>query len=168
MHKNGGLNVIAHPKRNGYVVPHDLLHFVNGIEVWNTKIDGSFAPNAKSLSLLRSVRSRNGEIFGYTGLDLHWNRQNMKTFIHVPLPSVQKDTLFSALKEGNFVVSGSHINLNPQGDLPIVYDFYFTLMNASDTFFNFFAKKVLYRNLKKILGERIGRSLKRHLRRFLY
>ncbi len=167
VHKNGGLNVIAHPKRNGYVVPQDILPFLNGIEIWNTKMDGSSAPNVKSLSLLRSVRSQKENIFGYTGLDLHWQRQNMKAFIHVPISCVQKDRLFWALEEGNFVLSGSRIKLTPRGDLPFICDGCFTMVNAFNAFFNFVAKKLLYRNLKKILGDGKGESLKRHLRRFL-
>jgi len=166
--KQGGLNIIAHPKRNGYFVPDDLVGFMNGIEIWNTKMDGSFAPNAKSLALLRSLRLRNAKVYGYAGLDLHWEKQKIMVFVNVFGAYPQKSALFGALKNGNFTVSNAFLNLKPDGNESIFYDRCFGLVNVFNTALTHIAKKIIYRHLKKLLGNKMGIALKRYSRRFLY
>ena len=166
--KQGGLNIIAHPKRNGYFVPDELVGFMNGIEIWNTKMDGSFAPNAKSLALLRSLRMRNAKISGYAGLDLHWEKQKIMVFVNVFGAYPQKGALVSALRSSNFTLSNAFLNLKPDGNESVFYDRCFGFVNTFNTALTHTAKKIIYHHLKKILGNKMGIALKRYSRRFLH
>jgi hypothetical protein len=166
--KQGGLSIIAHPKRNGYFVPNDLVDFINGIEIWNTKMDGSFAPNAKSLSLLRALRLRNAKIHGYAGLDLHWDNQKIMVFVDVFGAYLQKEVLFSALQNGNFIVSNAFLHLKSNGNESVINDWCFAFVNTFNAALTDIAKKIIYRRLKAVFGNKIGRALKRYSRRFLY
>src|SRR5438128_5838222 len=58
IHAEGGIAIVAHPGRYRYQIPASLVGAVDGIEVWNASHDGRFAPNERSLNLLKELRRR--------------------------------------------------------------------------------------------------------------
>ena len=165
--KQGGLNVIAHPKRNRYFVPNDLVDWADGVEIWNSKMDGSFAPNAKSLSFLQSLRVRNAKVHGYAGLDLHWDKQKIMVFINIFGVHLQKEALFRALQNGNFTASNAFLNLEADGGTSVFCNRCFALANAFNNGLTSISK-TLYHKMKKLFGNKIAADLRRCLRLFLY
>lgn len=74
----GGLSIVAHPSRNGYRIPEEIVTAIDGIEVWNAAYDSRYLPDTGSLELWMSVRKRNPGVMAYTGQDMHdvqWFRE---------------------------------------------------------------------------------------------
>jgi hypothetical protein len=99
----GGISIVAHPSRNGYRIPEEIVSSIDGIEVWNAAYDSRYLPDTGSLELWMSVRKRNPRVMAYTGQDMHdvrWFRE-VYLELHRELPPQEAD-LIKQLREGRF------------------------------------------------------------------
>ena len=82
----GGVAVIAHPSDRHFSLIEALSPPPDGIECWNTKYDGPFAPRPAVFALLARVRAHaaSQRVFASYGYDLHWRTQARP--IHVEIP----------------------------------------------------------------------------------
>lgn len=118
IHQQGGIAIIAHPIRYNYQIPKQLVHLVDGIEVWNGVYDGRFVPNDRSLELLREMRRENKSLLAFGAVDLHRITHHVKVTITLSCNELKKDTLLYALKEENSIIS----NGNPYFTLDSKYE----------------------------------------------
>jgi hypothetical protein len=108
----GGLSIVAHPSRNGYRIPEEIVSAIDGIEVWNAAYDSRFLPDTGSLELWMSVRKRNPGVMAYTGQDMHNIRGFREVYLelHRELPSGEYD-LIEQLREGCFRGKGRYTSV---------------------------------------------------------
>ncbi|MCH8148512.1 MAG: hypothetical protein IH987_11045 [Planctomycetes bacterium] len=116
---NGGVAVMAHPKRYNYQLPPKLEMILNGIEVWNAGYDGRFVPNEHSMNLLKDFRKRNGSILAFGGQDLHWITNHSHVQLIVFCESLTETAIVKAIKRGNYMMIFSKI---------IIFSLVFTLL----------------------------------------
>ena len=114
----GGLAVVAHPKNDAFETIEQLDPLPDGLEVWNTKYDGQYAPRAGTFALLARLKTRRPDLWAFYGLDLHWRNQNRRLFVDVVSESLDADAVLSALRRGDYAATKDGRRLPSTGVLP--------------------------------------------------
>jgi hypothetical protein len=114
----GGVSVIAHPKDAHFdwiggfdVLPH-------GVEVWNSKYDGRYAPRPGTFALVQRLQARRPDLRAFYGQDLHWKTQYRGLIVHVEAATPTRDAVLGALKQGLFHGEKEGAPLPSDGALP--------------------------------------------------
>ena len=114
----GGVSVIAHPKDvhfdriGGFgVLPH-------GIEVWNSKYDGRYAPRPGTFALVRRLQARRPDLRAFYGQDLHWKTQHRGLVVQIEADAPTREAVLSALRRGLFHGEKDGARLPSDGALP--------------------------------------------------
>jgi len=110
--RRGGLAIVAHPSRNGYRIPEEVIPSIDGIEVWNAAYDSRYIPDAGSIDLLKSVRRRNSRVMAYTGLDMHDVMRFRDVFLELNrvIPARETDVI-EELRQGRFLGKGRYASV---------------------------------------------------------
>jgi hypothetical protein len=114
----GGIAVVAHPKDTAFATIEALAPQPDGIEVWNSKYDGRYAPRPGTFALLARARARRPDIRAFYGQDLHWRRQYRGLFVQVDCTEPRRDSILSALASGRFAGMRDGQLLPSTGELP--------------------------------------------------
>lgn len=160
----GGIAVIAHPRNEAFDWIESFHVLPDGIETWNTKYDGRYAPRAGTFSLLRRLRKRKPEMRAFYGQDLHWRKQYRGLFTLIEGTVMRSDAILRALARGEYSACKDGLTLPADG-------------NISQTMLREFQRKHdrsdslkrLAKNVKKLadlVGVSVPGALKSHLRRF--
>jgi hypothetical protein len=158
-----GISVIAHPMDSmfNWIESFDLLP--DGIETWNSKYDGRFAPRPDTFRLLNRLQERQTSMLAFYGQDMHWKKQYRGLFNRVHCNSFDNSYLLKAMKIGSFVGIKDDIELPSNGRLADEL-----LRNFKRTNIQYHKKRKLIKNLKKVMdrfGVSIPAPVKAHLRR---
>jgi hypothetical protein len=115
--ENGAISVIAHPRAKDFGRIEGLGYPPTGIEAWNSKYDGRYAPRIEPFDLIRRVRDRHPNVRAFYGQDLHFRKQY--TGLHVELRDAALDSrsIISALREGRYVGRSADLQLTADGNL---------------------------------------------------
>lgn len=157
------VSVIAHPRNDSFSWIEGFQTMPQGIEVWNTKYDGRYAPRAGTFHLLERMRQRAPQMHAFYGQDLHWKKQYRGLHVTLDCPSPQPTAILSALAAGNFVAHKDNLDLPSSGIVPESLLVEFNRVHArSERMWRFIknSKQTLDR-----LGIKVPESLKRQLRR---
>jgi len=148
VHRSGGLAILAHPGRK---TPESRVIDLNldGIEIWNARHDGRFAPRMASLNLLRRINKQNGHVSGCCGLDLHEKAKFFNLHIRMEISDLTADDILDKLREGKFEISNGIININPEVSVNSFEKAFYTAVNN----FCFSVK------LAKIAGKKIKKHI---------
>src|ERR1700730_5731717 len=71
IHEQGGLAILAHPKRIGWECPADVLRAVHAAEIWNVGYDGKYLPSPIALRGFRRMRQTNARLLAVVSHDFH-------------------------------------------------------------------------------------------------
>ena len=162
--KKGLVVVVAHPQRNKGFIPEELVNYINGIEIWNSKNDGQFVPDPSNLKLLKQLRESRTELFGYGGLDLHWVNQSVSLHMGVEAPRLEVGEILKALVGGKFLIIGGKCTLSSSGETGRLSGALFSVQSIFYRVVKFVSKKIIYKMLKYILGEAVLDRIKRKVR----
>jgi predicted metal-dependent phosphoesterase TrpH len=99
----GAIPVIAHPKNEFFPWIEEFDTLPQGIETWNSKYDGQYAPRPGTFALLRRLRQRQPDMHAFFGQDLHWRKQFRGLFVQVDCPSNRPQSILQALSTGAFI-----------------------------------------------------------------
>jgi hypothetical protein len=114
----GGVSVIAHPKDAHFEWIASLDRLPQGLEVWNSKYDGRYAPRAGTFALLRDLQARRPDLRAFYGQDLHWKTQYRGLMVHAHVDAVTRETILGALASGAFHGDKEGLRLPSSGELP--------------------------------------------------
>ncbi len=98
----GAISVIAHPKDDFFDWIRGFQTLPQGIEAWNSKYDGRYAPRPGTFALIRELRTRRPEMRGFYGQDLHWKKQFRELFVEVEVASPDSQSVLAAFAAGNY------------------------------------------------------------------
>ncbi|HZR66115.1 MAG TPA: hypothetical protein VFA85_13250 [Terriglobales bacterium] len=115
--QNGGLAVIAHPANRMFSTIEDFGVLPDGIEVWNTKYDGRYAPRTATFRLLNGLQQRNPSMLAFYGQDLHWKRQFRGMFTVLDSEASGPPAVIEALRNGDFSGCKGDLRLPSNGHL---------------------------------------------------
>jgi len=114
----GALSVIAHPKDDFFEWIESFASLPCGIETWNSKYDGRYAPRSATFALLQRLRQRAPVMHAFYGVDLHWKKQFREFFVELDCESAEPGAILSALAGGKYVAQKDHLRLPSSGILP--------------------------------------------------
>jgi hypothetical protein len=155
--------VIAHPKNDFFSWIEEFKVLPQGIETWNSKYDGRYAPRPGTFALLQRLRKRAPEMHAFYGQDLHWKTQFRGLCVSVDCVAPDPPSILAALAAGNFRAQKDELELPSSGILPETMLEEFALTNARSHRMRQFLKSS--RQTLDRLGIRVPESLKAQLRR---
>lgn len=116
--KKGGIPVIAHPKESMFGLIESLRSLPKGIEIWNSKYDGQYAPRPATIVLLQRLKQRKPDMRAFYGQDLHWRHQHRGLFTLAQCETLQRDSILHVLASGHYCGSKGGTVLPSSGDFP--------------------------------------------------
>lgn len=159
----GAISVIAHPKNEFFPWIEGFANLPHGIETWNSKYDGRYAPRPATFALLQTLRQRNPAMLAFYGQDLHWKKQFRGLFVELDCNSSVPQTILATINAGKYVGCKNSWQMASNGILPPEILARFGRMQARSSSMWRLVKNV------KILLDRFGisvpESLKGSLRR---
>ena len=161
--EHDGLAVIAHPKDSMFPWIESFAVLPLGIETWNSKYDGRYAPRPGTFELLHRLRARRSGMRAFYGQDLHWKKQFRGLFTELQCDSVNRSGILNALAIGKYSGVKADLRLPSTGEISPELAAQFAARHAqSDRMRNFLkaGKKAIDK-----LGITPPGSIKSHLRR---
>lgn len=159
----GGVSVIAHPMNSmfAWIETFDVLPF--GIETWNSKYDGRYAPRAGTFHLLERLQQRKPEMRAFYGTDLHWRKQFRGLINVVRCETVTRETMIAAMRRGDYSGVRDEFELPSSGQLSAETLARFERINARYQHWRNALKKA--KKMSGRLGKRLPAPIKSQLRR---
>jgi predicted metal-dependent phosphoesterase TrpH len=159
----GAVSVIAHPKDEFFEWIEQFEILPQGIETWNSKYDGRYAPRPGTFALLGRVQPRRPGMHAFYGQDLHWKKQFRGLFVEADSASNDSAHIIAALARGAFHGLKGDLELPSSGivSAELLAEF----AKAHD---RSYSMRRLMKNAKSALdrlGIPVPQSLKAHLRR---
>jgi hypothetical protein len=114
----GGVSVIAHPRDAAFPWIESFKVLPDGIEVWNSKYDGRYAPRTSTFALLSRLQKRKPKLGAFYGQDLHWREQYRGLFTLVERQVPRREQVLQALRRGEYFAQKGNIALPSTGRLP--------------------------------------------------
>jgi predicted metal-dependent phosphoesterase TrpH len=158
-----GISVIAHPMDTMFDWIESFKVLPDGIETWNSKYDGRFAPRPGTFKLLNRLQVSKSEMLAFYGQDLHWKNQYKGLFNQVNCNILDTDYLLNAMKIGDFTGIKDELELPSKGHLPSAL-----LDSFGATNIRYHKKRQLIKKIKKTIdsfGISIPTPIKTQLRR---
>jgi hypothetical protein len=113
----GGVSVIAHPMDSMFPWIETFESLPFGIETWNSKYDGRYAPRSGTFHLLNRLRERKPEMRAFYGTDLHWRHQFRGLFNILRCETLTRDSVLSAMRSGDYSGVKGDFELPSSGEL---------------------------------------------------
>jgi hypothetical protein len=158
-----GISVIAHPMdcMFDWIGSFDLLP--DGIETWNSKYDGRYAPRPGTFKLLNRLQERQSSMLAFYGQDMHWKNQYRGLFNQLNCDTLDSSYLLKTMKIGDFTGIKDGVKLPSNGKLsPELLD------NFGRANTRYHQKRKMMKNVKKAIdkfGVAIPAPIKAQLRR---
>jgi hypothetical protein len=115
--RHNGIAVIAHPADRMFASIESFSILPQGIEVWNTKYDGRYAPRTGTFRLLAHLQQRQPDIRAFYGTDLHWKRQYRGMFTALACAAADRSEILDALRRGEYSGAKAELQLPSTGHL---------------------------------------------------
>jgi hypothetical protein len=116
--REGGVSVIAHPLDTAFPWIETFRALPHGIEAWNSKYDGRYAPRPGTFRLLERLQARKPELHAFYGQDLHWKTQFRGLFTLVRCEAPARAAVLAALARGDYCARKGDLELPANGRLP--------------------------------------------------
>jgi hypothetical protein len=116
--RRGGVSIIAHPKDDLFEWIETFGELPDGIETWNSKFDGRYAPRVATFQLLERLRLRKPGMRAYYGVDLHWRRQHRGLLNLARCRSNSREEILGAFASGDYQGVKDDLTLPSDGQLP--------------------------------------------------
>jgi hypothetical protein len=113
----GGVAVIAHPKDEAFAWIETFDTLPDGIETWNSKYDGRYAPRPGTFALLGRLKARRAGMTASYGQDLHWRNQYRGLFTIVECETADRASIVRALGRGDYVGVKEDLRLPSNGEV---------------------------------------------------
>ena len=110
-----GVAVIAHPPDALFELIEGFNVLPDGIEAWNSKYDGRYAPRSATFELIGRLQGRRPDLKAFYGQDLHWRKQYAGLFTMLDVERADRPSILAALARGSFEGSKDAIRLPSSG-----------------------------------------------------
>jgi hypothetical protein len=94
--------VVAHPHQENFAWIETFDPLPHGLEVWNSKYDGRYAPRVAAFDLLHTLQRRRPDMRAFYGQDYHWRRQYRGLFVDVAASRPTRAEVLAAFVAGEF------------------------------------------------------------------
>ena len=159
----GGISVIAHPMDSAFSWIESFTQLPQGIETWNSKYDGRYAPRPRTFDLLQRLKTRQSEMLAFYGVDFHWKRQFRELYIAVNCEVLSGSSILAGLSKGSFTATKGDIVLPSSGEVPDALLREFGIRNDRSMRMRRLTRKM--KSLTDRFGAKIPAPIKGQLRR---
>lgn len=160
---SGGVAVIAHPRNDMLEWIETFASLPDGIEAWNTKYDGQYAPRREVFELIQRLQERKPELRAFYGQDLHWKKQYRGLFNVLDVDTHSRESILQALAEGKYHGLKDGLELPSDAHLTAIQLADFQRVNDRSATVRGFAKAT--NAFLKRLHLKVPDSIKAHIRR---
>lgn len=112
IHEQGGLAVLAHPKRIGWECPASVLLAVDAAEIWNVGYDGKYLPSVKALSGFRRMQQTNPKLLAVASHDFHRTASFYDVAVEMDVESLTPDGILRNLRQGRYAIRSRFFRAN--------------------------------------------------------
>lgn len=116
---HNGFAVWAHPKKNDYRLPDHVIKELDGLEIWNSKFDGKYAPREEVVRYYHARRSERPQLRAVCSVDFHFRSQ----FRHLPMycesDGLTADDILESLRRGQYVAKTAAFRLGSDGSMDV-------------------------------------------------
>ena len=155
--------VIAHPKNDHFDWIKGFQNLPRGIEAWNTKYDGRYAPRPQTFELIRELQARRPDMRAFFGQDLHWKKQYRGLFVELDSSASTNTDVLHALANGSYKGVKAELTLPSTGALDEKLVTEFSTANANSRRMWTFLKEG--KQMLDRAGIKVPESVKAQLRR---
>lgn len=127
----GGLAILPHPGVYRFRSFLDNVDGLHGIEVWNSRYDGTASPNPKSFTLLESLREQNNGIYAFAGQDLHDVNEIDELCLTLDLECLNEYEILSQLRRGSFSIVRKRTVIQSDGTISKAQRLFFDLASSA-------------------------------------
>lgn len=113
IHQQGGLAILAHPKRIGWVCPTEVLIGVDAAEIWNVGYDGKYLPSAKALGGFATMQQINPKLLAVASHDFHRTPSFYDVAIEMDVASLSRDAILHNLQRGSYRIRSRFFSCDP-------------------------------------------------------
>ena len=167
----GGVSVIAHPMDSMFDWIETFETLPAGLETWNTKYDGRYAPRAATFRLLRRLQERAPDVRAFYGTDLHWRHQArvLSNAVACDAEDLHRDaararaTVLAAMRRGDYAGVHGETELPSSGHVSEETLARFEAVNTRYHLWRRLLKRA--RKMSGRLGKRLPAPIKSQLRR---
>ncbi len=117
IHQQGGLAILAHPKRIGWECPADVLLSVDAAEIWNVGYDGKYLPSVQALSGFRRMQQINPRLLAVAAHDFHRKASFYDVAIEMEVDSLSPGTILRKLQQGGYGIRSRFFRADPAARL---------------------------------------------------
>ena len=159
----GGVAVIAHPMDSAFEWIESFDELPDGIETWNSKYDGRYAPRPQTFALLGRLQRRAPQMRAFYGQDLHWRRQHRGLLNYLQTAGSDREAVLSALAGGDYFAMKGDAELPSSGRLAAEL-----LARLGDANRRYARRRQVIKQAKRLIdrvGLRVPAPLKAQLRR---
>lgn len=144
---SGGFSVWAHPRKNRFSLPDHLIRELDGIEIWNSKFDGKYAPQSEVIRYCTEKRNQTPRLRAVCSVDLHFRTQFRDLAMYCEVNQLTRNSIIESLHEGKYYGSTGSVRVDSTGTVSTSVGG-LHLLNQSNLWL-FQKCKALYANLKK-------------------
>ena len=105
MRNHGAISIFHHPSKQGYYMNETFRTLLDGIEIWNSRYEGRWAPSMRTMQFARQHFL--GTLF-FGGLDLHKTTQFGGPAITLDVSAFTIEFIIDALKKNKFALQGKY------------------------------------------------------------
>jgi len=116
--REGGISVIAHPMDSSFEWIESFDELPHGIEAWNSKYDGRYAPRPNTFHLLNRLRRRQPQMHAFYGQDMHYKKQYRGLFNIVQCQTAAREEILTSLAHGDYAGIKGDLEMPSSGGLP--------------------------------------------------
>jgi hypothetical protein len=113
--QQGGMSILAHPKRLGWDCPPEVSLAVDAAEIWNIGYDGKYLPSAKALPAFERMQQLNPKLLAIASHDFHRAASFYDLAIETDVPTFSSDPILQNLKQGAYRVRSALFNCDSHG-----------------------------------------------------
>ena len=116
---HNGLAVWAHPKKNEYQLPRHVIDELDGMEIWNSKFDGKYAPRTEVVRYYRERLVHRPQLRPFCSVDFHFRAQ----FRHVPMycevECLTTEQVLASLRAGAYFAKTAALTVTGRGGVDV-------------------------------------------------
>jgi hypothetical protein len=117
IHAQGGVAVLAHPRRIGWNCPAEILRAIDATEIWNVGYDGKFLPSAKAFGGFAAMRQVNPKLLAMAGHDLHRRESFYDAAMEMNVSSLSAKEILENLRRGRYEIRSRFFRAGPDGQV---------------------------------------------------
>lgn len=115
----GGMSILAHPKKLAWDCHPDLLRAIDAAEIWNIGYDGKYLPSSKALPAFERMRQANPGLLAMASHDFHRKASFYGLAIEMEVAALSPDLILQELKKGRYRARSPVFNCESNGQASV-------------------------------------------------